>query len=220
MKRRSLPVAAALVASAALLLTACGGDDSGSKDNDKIAGADTGNKTSASPTASASASAASADRPKVELPSDVTLTFTPEQTGDAVKDAVLKDNAEMIRALNAAIVAQNPRLPSLEFYTEGEGAVAAEKWVKAFTDVGWTVTGTVRYFDRQVTVESKDSASLSYCGDESAGFSKVIKTKEVKKTAPNKDSYVAYGVQVQKNKAGVWELVKIQSTRGVDRCQP
>ncbi|MDW4907111.1 hypothetical protein RB628_17580 [Streptomyces sp. ADMS] len=219
MKRRSLPVAAALVASAALLLTACGGDDGESKDNDKIAGADTG-ETSASPTASASASAASADRPKIELPSDVTLTFTPEQTGDAVKDAVLKDNAEMIRALNAAIVAQNPRLAALEFYTEGEGAVAAEKWVKAFTDVGWTVTGTVRYFDRQVTVSSKDSASLSYCGDESEGFSKVVKTKEVKKTAPNKDSYVAYGVQVQKNKAGVWELVKIQSARGVDRCQP
>ena len=96
MKRRSLPVAAALVASAALLLTACGGDDSGSKDNDKIAGADTGSETSASPTASASASAASVDRPKIELPSDLAYTFTPEQTGDAVKDAVLEDNAEMI----------------------------------------------------------------------------------------------------------------------------
>ncbi|NEC87641.1 hypothetical protein [Streptomyces sp. SID12501] len=218
MKRRSLPVAAALVASAALLLTACGGDDSGSKDNDKIAGADTGSETPASPTASASA--ASADRPKIELPSDLAYTFTPEGTGDAVKDAVLKDNAEMIRALDAAIVAQNPRLPALEFYTEGEGAVAAQQWVKAFTDAKWTVTGTVRYFDRQVTISSKESASLTYCADESKGFSKVIKTNEIKKTPVSKDSYVAYGVQVQKNKDGVWETLKIQSTRGADGCQP
>ena len=39
MKRRSLPVAAALTATAALLLTACGSGDDKSGDNDKIAGA-------------------------------------------------------------------------------------------------------------------------------------------------------------------------------------
>ena len=172
---------------------------------------------SASPSESA---AASVDRPKIELPSDLTHTFSPEQSGDAVKNAVLKDNAELIRALDAAIVAQNPRLPALEFYTEGEGAVAAEKWVKAFTDVGWTVTGTVRYFDRQVTVSSKNTASLSYCADESKAFSRVIKTNEIKKTKVSKKSYVAYGAQVEKNDDGVWVLMKIASTRGADRCQP
>lgn len=224
MKRHAPPIAVAFATTAALLLTACGGSDgeSTSKDNDKVAGADAdaGSETSASPTASATAPSDSAGRPRIELPSDITHAFAPEETGDPVKDAVLKDNAEMIRALDAAIVAQNPRLPALEFYTEGEGAVAAEQWVKAFTDAGWTVTGTVDYFDRQVNVSSEDSASLTYCGDEAKGFSKVIKTGEVKKTPASKDSYVAYGVQVRKNKAGVWELVKITSTRGADRCQP
>ncbi|MET7381108.1 hypothetical protein ABZT08_20190 [Streptomyces sp. NPDC005526] len=200
---------------AALLLAGCGGSDSDSKGNDKIAGADTGKSASASPTASAAAG-----RPKIELPSDVNLTFTPDKTGDAVKDAVLADNAELIKALNAAIVAQNPRFPALEYYTEGEGAVEAQKWVKSFKDVGWTVTGTVRYFDRKVSLESGNKASLTYCGDESKGYSKVIKTNEIKKTKVTKDSYVAYGVQVQKNDEGVWELVKIASTRGAGRCQP
>jgi hypothetical protein len=220
-KRHVPPTAAAFVATATLLLTVCGGSDSEgtSKDNDKAAGADGGSAMSASLTASRSASATSAGRPKIELPSDITHVFAAEETGDPVKDAVLKDNAEMIRALDAAIVAQNPRLPALEFYTEGEGAVAAEQWVKAFTDAGWTVTGTVNYYDRQVDVSSEDSASLSYCGDEGKGFSKVIKTGEVKKTPVSKDSYAAYGVQVRRNKAGVWELVKITSTRGADRCQ-
>ncbi|MEV2235566.1 hypothetical protein AB0H69_44420 [Streptomyces phaeochromogenes] len=217
-RRPTLLAAIALTAAAALSLSACGSDDSSKdKDNDKIAGADTGTEKSASPSASAPAVVG---RPKIELPSDITLTFTPEQESDAVQTAVLKDNAEFIRALNAAIVAQNPRLPALEYYTEGEGAVAAQEWVGAFKDAGWTVTGTVRYFDRQVTVNSKNSASLSYCGDESKGFSKVIKTKELKGTKVTKDSYTAYGVQLQKNKQGVWELVKISSTQGADRCQP
>ncbi|MGW1713045.1 hypothetical protein [Streptomyces sp. NPDC002156] len=222
MKRHAPPLAAAFVATATLLLTACGGSDSEgtSKDNDKAAGADGGSTMAASPTVSRSASATSTGRPKIELPSDITHTFTPEETGDPVKEAVLKDNAEMIRALDAAIVAQNPRLPALEFYTEGEGAVAAEQWVKAFADAGWTVTGAVNYYDRQVNVSSEYSASLSYCGDEGKGFSKVIKTGEVKRTPVSKDSYVAYGVQVRKSEAGVWEMVKITSTRGADKCQP
>ncbi|MEU5598121.1 hypothetical protein [Streptomyces sp. NPDC020298] len=217
-RRPHLIPTAAAGALAALLLAGCGGGgDGGSKGNDKIAGADTGGKSSASPSASASTSA---DHPKIELPSDVKLTFTPEQAGDAVKDAILNDNAEFVRALDAAIVAQNPRLPALEYYTEGEGAVAAQQWVKSFKDAGWTVTGTVRFFDRQVSVESKTKASLTYCGDESKGYSKVIKTNEIKRTKVSKDSYVAYGVQVQKNEKGVWELVKIASTRGAAKCQP
>ncbi|WP_223125462.1 hypothetical protein [Streptomyces sp. TRM68367] len=148
------------------------------------------------------------------------LTFTPEETGDPVKDAILRDNAEFIRALDAAIVAQNPRLPALEFYTEGEGAAAAEKWVQQFKDVGWTVTGTVRFFNRAVKVKSQTGAAIGYCGDESKGYSKVIKTNELKGTEVTKDSYVAYNVQVSKNKQGVWELVKITSTRGAEGCQP
>ena len=45
MRRRSLPVAAALAATAALLLTACGSGDDKSSDNDKIAGAEQGAET-------------------------------------------------------------------------------------------------------------------------------------------------------------------------------
>ncbi|WP_189150268.1 hypothetical protein [Streptomyces lacrimifluminis] len=212
-----------LAATAMLLMAACGGGgdgESASSDNDKVTGADAKSKPSASPTVSATASTTSAARPTIDLPSDVRHTFTPEKTGDAVKDAVLKDNAETIRALDAAIVAQNPRLPALEYYTEGEGAAAAENWVKAFTDAGWTVTGSVNYVDREVNVSNSTSASLSYVGDEGKGFARVIKTGEVRKTPDSKDSYVAYAVQVRKNNAGVWELVKITSIRGADRCQP
>ncbi|MPY30421.1 hypothetical protein FNH09_03585 [Streptomyces adustus] len=216
-RRPRLLTTAAAGATALLLLTGCGGGDGGSKGNDKIAGADTDTSPSASPSPSASKAA---DRPKIELPSDDILTFTPEKAGDAVKDAILSDNAEFVRSMDAAIIAQNPRLPALEYYTEGEGAAAAQQWVQGFKDAGLSITGTVRYYDRQVNVESKDKASLTYCGDESKGFNKVVKTGVVQKTKATKNSYVLYGVQVEKNDKGVWELVKIASTRGADRCQP
>ncbi|MFI1414866.1 hypothetical protein ACH4Y0_33785 [Streptomyces sp. NPDC020707] len=214
-RRPTLLAALALTAAAALTLSACGGDSP----DDEVAGADTATAPEKSVSPSASEEAV-AGRPKIELPSDVKLSFTPDESEDAVKNTILKDNAELVRALDAAIVAQNARLPALEFYTEGEGAVAAQKWVKAFVDAGWTVTGDTRYFDRQVTVSAKNTASLSYCADESKAFSKVIKTGEIKGTKVTKESYVAYGVQVEKNDEGVWELLKISSTRGADKCQP
>ncbi|MFD3586463.1 hypothetical protein [Streptomyces sp. NPDC058683] len=204
---------------AALLLAGCGGGD-GAESNDKGASTGTSASVSAGASASISASPTESGRPKIELPAEDTLTFAPERDSDPVKDAILKDNAEFVRALDMAIVARNPRLPALEYYTEGEGAAAAQQWVQSFVDGGLTVTGTVRYYDRQVTVESRTKASLTYCGDESKGFNKVVKTGEVQKTKPNKDSYVAYGVQVEKNGTGVWELMKIVSTRGADKCQP
>ncbi|MFF3977828.1 hypothetical protein [Streptomyces sp. NPDC001828] len=221
MNRRILPpAAAAIAATAALVLTACSSNDAKPQNSDKVAGADQGGGSSTTPSASASASAPSADRPKIELPADVTDSFDPVSAGDPVKDAVLSDNAEFVRALDAAITAGNPRLPALEYYTEGEGAVAANKWVKEFSDAGWTVTGSTRYYNRAVTVHSAKSASLSYCGDESKAFSKVVKTGEVKKTPATKNSYVAYGVQVTKNDKGVWEVTSIKSTRGAETCQP
>lgn len=54
MNRRSRLLATAAVgASAVLVLTACGGGGDKPKANDKIAGADTGDKASASPSTSA-----------------------------------------------------------------------------------------------------------------------------------------------------------------------
>lgn len=215
--RPTLLAAAALTAVAALSLSACGSGDDNSKGNDKIAGADVGNEKSASPSASPSDSI---KRPEIKLPSDLKLTFAPEETGDPVKDAVLRDNAEVIRAIDAAIIARNPRLPALEFYTEGEGAAAAYEWVKGYVDGGLTITGSVRFFDRNVKVKSKNSASIGYCADESKGYDKVIKTDKLKGTEVSKNSYVAYTASVGLNKDGVWELTEISGTRGAAACQP
>ncbi|MEN8650286.1 hypothetical protein ABCR94_06525 [Streptomyces sp. 21So2-11] len=217
MKRRTLPAAAAFAATAALLLTACGGGDEKPEADDKIAGAEQGDKKSASPSATPS----KADgRPKIELPPDDKLVFVPEKTGHAVKDAVLADNAERMRASDAAITGKDPKYVALNFYNSGRALEAAAKWVEGFKTAGLTVTGTVRFHDRNVTLNKDGSASLTYCADESKGSTKKIKTGKVDTSPPNKDSYVFYNTRLEKNSDGVWQTTRIISSRGAAQCQP
>ena len=217
MKRRTLPAAAALTAAAALLLTACGGGSSSSKANDKIAGADTGSPAATSPSASASSAAG---RPKIELPSDLNLTFEDTKTGDSAKDAVLADSAERMRAVDAAITGTDPQGQALGFYNTGKALEAALSWVAEFKKAGATLTGAARYYDRNVTLTGKTSATLSFCGDESKGYSKDKKTNKIAKTPVTKNSYVLYNTSLVKNSAGVWQTSQIISTRGATKCQP
>ncbi|WP_405535558.1 hypothetical protein [Streptomyces sp. NBC_00075] len=218
MKRRSLPVAAALVASAALLLTACGGDDSESKDNDKIAGADTGSETSASPTASASAD--SADRPKIELPSDLTYTFQWPKTGDADKDAVLSDSEESIKAVDLAIVNQNALDKAYLYYYEGEAAAGTEKFVQKYVDAKASITGAYRFYSPDVTVDDAGTASLSYCEDQGKAYVKYLETGTVKKTEVSAKSYVSYHTSLRRSSEDVWVVEKMVSQVGSAECQP
>ncbi|MEU6275495.1 hypothetical protein ABZ871_24230 [Streptomyces populi] len=207
----------AVGASAVLLLAACGGGGDKPKANDKIAGADTGNKPSASPTASATQSPG---RPKIELPSDLTLVFEGSKTGDDTKDAVLADNAERMRAVDAAITGTDPKGEAIGYYNTGKALEAALTWVKQFKDAGSTLTGEARYYDRTVTLSGKSSATLTFCADESKGYAKDKKTKKINKTPVTKNSYVLYNTRLDKSSEGVWQTSQIISTRGAAQCQP
>ncbi|MFH8237532.1 hypothetical protein [Streptomyces sp. NPDC018321] len=218
-RRPTLLTALTLTATAALTLSACGSEDSASGDNDKIAGADTGTEPSAAPSSSAP-SAADDGRPKIELPSDLKLVFEDTETGDPVKDAVLADNAERMRAVDAAITGTDPEGKALGFYNTGKALTAAVSWVEQFEKANATLTGEARYFDRKVTLKSDTSAVLTFCADESKGFSKDKKTGEIAKTPVTKNSYVLYNTRLDKNSDGVWQTSQILSTRGAAQCQP
>ncbi|MFJ6083837.1 hypothetical protein ACIQI8_20790 [Streptomyces sp. NPDC092369] len=215
-RRPTLLAAITLTAAAALSLSACGNDDSSGK-NDKIAGADTSKEPSASPTPSTSTAS---NRPKITLPSDLTLDFEDTKTGDAVKDAVLSDNAERMRAVDAAITGTDPKGEAVGYYNTGKALDAALSWIAEFNDAGATMTGSARYYDRQVTLNGKTSAGLTFCADESKGFSKDKKTGKVSKTPVTKNSYVFYNTRLDKNPDGVWQTSQIISTRGAAQCQP
>lgn len=218
MKRRPLPVAAALAATAALLLTACGGGDDSSNDSDKIAGADAGDTpTSASPSASATNSL---ERPKVTLPGDVTNVFEGWTTGDATKDAVLTDTSRRIDALDYAITQSDADEPVLGFYYKEDALVGASQWVKEFEDAKKSMTGKTRYFKPSVDVYAKGKATLTYCSFEGEAYVKDRATGKADKTPVTDKSYLLYSTRLEMSDKGVWQTAVLNSERGNSACTP
>ncbi|MFJ8993256.1 hypothetical protein ACIRQH_23025 [Streptomyces sp. NPDC102279] len=216
-RRPRLLATAAVGATAALLLTACGGGADESKGNDKIAGADTGEKTSASPSASASEAAG---RPEITFPSGVANVFEEQKTGNATKDAVLADNALSVNSMDDAIFKGSVDTKALGFYNSGKALNAAISYVQGYLDKDDTWIGKTRYFDRKVALSGSNTATVVYCSDESNSFLKNRKTKKVAKTPTTADSYVLYNTRLVKNARGVWQTTDIISDRGAKTCQP
>lgn len=216
--RTTTATAAALTTAAALLLSGCGGSETEDSAKDKIAGADTG--ASASASSSPTATDDGIDRPKVTLPEGDSLVFEPEATGDAKVDAVLRDNAEYLRSIDEAIGRQNPKSESVAFYSKDSAYIGSVEWITGFVKDGVTVTGTVRYSDRKVAFSKDGSAGLTYCADESKGYTKDIESGKVNVTEATKNSYVLYNDRLRKNAKGVWQTTKSTSERGSEVCQP
>ncbi|WP_329299956.1 hypothetical protein OG410_17140 [Streptomyces sp. NBC_00659] len=217
MNRRSRLLATAAVgASAALLLTACGGGGDKPKANDKIVGADTGDKASASPSAGATQSTG---RPKIELPSDLTYTFEWPKTGDKDKDAVLSDSEQFIKAVDMAIAVQNPLHKAYRFYSEGTAAAGSQKFIQEFVDYKDRITGAKRYYNSKVAINSDGTAAFVYCEDQNKAYNKSLKTGKTEVTSKSKDNYVLYSSLLRVNKQGVWVTEKLTSQRGSIACQ-
>lgn len=223
---RATPLALAatcVTVSAVLLLSACGG---GSKDDgDKITDAASGTpssspaKTSAAPAPSASATGVT--RPTItSFPADAKDVFEGEHTGDATKDAILADNQQWVMALDDGVFQGTAATKALRFYTAGRANDTATRYVQGYLSKNYTWTGTVRFFDRKVTIEGKDHAVVIYCSDESKAFLKDRKTGKVDNTPTTSDSYVLYNTDLKKNAQGVWQTDAMLEDRGAKQCQP
>ncbi len=125
-----------------------------------------------------------------------------------------------MRAVDAAITGTDLEGKALAFYNTGKALKAAQDWVAQFEEAGATITGEARYDEREVTLKGEDSATLTFCADESKGFSKDRKTNEIHKTPVTKNSYVLYNTRLDKNADGVWQTSQIISARGAAQCQP
>ncbi len=217
-RRPTLLAALTLTAAAALTLSACGSEDSPkATDSDKIAGADTGDKASASATAGA---AEASGRPTIKLPSDVTYEFEWKKTGDADRDAVLSDAEQRIKAVDMAIAQQDPLDEAYRFYSDGEAAADSQKYIREFVDHKARTTGLTRYYNENVTLKDDGTAALVYCEDQSKAFNKFLKTGKTEVTPVTKDSYVVYAGTLRKNGKGVWVTERLISQRGSAKCQP
>ncbi|MFG2949076.1 hypothetical protein [Streptomyces adustus] len=208
----------ALLAAVAFSVTGCSSDSGGGSANDKIKGAGSEESASASPSASASA-AAEKNAPAFAFPADVKATVERDTTGDAVKDAVLRDVAYSAQANIEAFAQGKSQSVNLNRYFSGSAYTYWTKQVADFKKDGLTLTGEYRYYDFKVTdVANAGSAAVTYCEDQSKAFSKEIKTKKVLRTSPSNNSYVLYTLQASKDSAGDWQVTRQSWKKGDPSC--
>ncbi|MEV0256262.1 hypothetical protein AB0H82_18610 [Streptomyces sp. NPDC050732] len=218
-RRPALLAAAAFTAAAALSLSACGGGDGdgGSKDSEKIAGADSGTQRDKSP--SPKASEDGINRPEIKLPKDVKNVFEGGKTGDPKKDAILADNERWLDALIEATVVDSGDHPALKFYGSGEALLSAADYIQGFRKKNMSFVGTIRYYDREVTFLKEGVAAVTYCKDGTKTYPKDLKTGKVDRSIEGSASdYAFVNTRVQKNDKGVWQTDSITSITGSKKC--
>ncbi|MFB7494079.1 hypothetical protein ACFC09_05140 [Streptomyces sp. NPDC056161] len=214
---RRRTAAAGLLAALALSVTACGGDSTGDSSGDKIKGTDSGQSGSATPSTSASATAGT-NAPAFDLPSDITVTVDRQPTGDATKDAVLRDVAYAAQARVEAFGKGDGETANLSRFLAANARIYWADRVAEFKKEGLTVTGDYRYYGFEVTDVVNGKAAAHYCEDQSKAYNKEIKTGKVQRTQPSDKDFVLYTVQAARDSAGDWQVVQQNWTKGDASC--
>ncbi|WAL97183.1 hypothetical protein [Streptomyces sp. Je 1-369] len=224
MNRRTMPVTAALAATAALLLTACGGGGDGdSKDKDKIAGADVG---PAKPKKSAAPSdAPAADKPDgvdVSLPKSMNLVFDWAKPKDENEAAAMDDAANFMRAIYRGVDKRTSKDAAVSAYSTGGGLHYAKVQIDGRIDGGWTATGTRRHY--QATTRSAPngkSVEVAFCVDSSKFYGKEVKTGKVLKSKPSIKDYDHFKIVMVKFPTGdgLWQATKVFVETKAKQCQ-
>ncbi|AZM54787.1 hypothetical protein DMA15_21325 [Streptomyces sp. WAC 01529] len=224
MNRRTLPVTAALAATAALLLTGCGsGDDDKSKDNDKIAGAD---QDPAKPKKSTSPSAAPAeDKPDgvdVSLSKDMNLVFDWNKPKDKNEAAAMSDAANFMRAIYRGVDKRTSKDAAVTAYSTGDGLHYAKVQINEWIKGGWTATGTLRHY--QATTRSAPNGSsveVAFCADSGKFYGKEIKSGKLLKTKRSIKDFDHFKLIMVKFPTGngLWQASKVFVETEAEKCQ-
>jgi hypothetical protein len=221
-KRRPLPVAAALAATAALLLTACGSGDDKSSGKDKTAGADQGSET---PKESAEPSAVQAeDKPDgvdVSLPKDMNLVFDWDKPKDRNEAAAMDDAANFVRAIYRGVYKRTSNDAAVTAYSTGDGLHYAKTQIDSRVDGGWTATGTRRHY--QATTRSAPngkSVEVTFCVDSSKFYGKEVKTEEILRSTPSIADFDYFEVVMVKFPTGdgLWQASKVFVEAKAEKC--
>ncbi|MFI6661830.1 hypothetical protein ACIBL8_40680 [Streptomyces sp. NPDC050523] len=214
MPRHALPLAAAaFTTAAALLLTACGGGDKSSAGDAK--GADKGpGRPSASPP--------NAGAPNAGVPADFHLVFDFDTPTDAKQASALSSAESYIRALKHGISMQDPNDPAYQYYSQGQAAEYAKSQIQSWVKGHWTVTGTDKYYDADVTALNGSTRELvTFCRNQAKSHSKEIKTGKILYTEENADSYVKYQLLMHppSGPSKAWKAAVIEVQEGAKECR-
>lgn len=207
-----------LFAAVILSVTGCSSNSTDESGNDKIAGADTGESgSSATPSAVASA-AAEKNAPTFDFPSDIKVTVEKNPTGDATKDAILRDAAYAAQARVEAFTKGEGQTANMSRYFAANALTYWTERVSTFKKEGLTVSGDYRYFGFEVTDVASGQAAVRYCEDQSKAYNKEIKTNTVQRTQPSDKDFVLYTFQTARDSAGDWQVTQQSWKKGDAAC--
>ncbi|MFI0720088.1 hypothetical protein [Streptomyces sp. NPDC021224] len=215
MRPRTSHLTAAATLAAALLLTACGGGGGGDK---KIDASGTGTPAPA-PSASTTASESAPPGPVFDFPRDVKVVVDADPTGDAVKDAVLRDQAYAQQAVYLALATLDPKLPAYKAYVTGLAAGYWDSQLHWGQNHHTTITGTTLFYDRKVTVTDATTAGVTFCESQRDTFDKDTKTGKVTRTTPSLDDFTAHTARMKKSADGTWQMTDYRSQDRAKSCQ-
>ncbi|MEU3089404.1 hypothetical protein ACWCQ0_29870 [Streptomyces massasporeus] len=222
MKRRPLPVVAALTATAALLLTACGSGDDKSSDNDKTAGAGQAAET---PKESAEPSGAPQNKPDgvdVSLPSDMDLVFDWDKPKDKNEAAAMDDAANFLRAIYRGVDKRTTKDAAVTAYATGDGLHYAQVQINEWIKGGWTAQGTRRHYDATTrSAPNGKSVEVAFCADTGKFYGKEVKTGKVLKSKPSLKDFGYYKIVMVKfpTGEGLWQASKVFVETKAEQCQ-
>ncbi|OWA15811.1 hypothetical protein B9W64_15185 [Streptomyces sp. CS159] len=221
MKRRSLPVAAALAAPAALL-TACVGGDGKSSDDDTVVGTDQGTETPKKPMKRTTVPADKPDGVDVSLPKDMDLVFDWDKPKDQ-NEAVAMDNAaNFFRAIHLAVNKRTTKGAAVASYATGSGLKYAQTQSEAWVRGGWTATGTLRHCDVTTrSVENGTSVEVAICADSRKFYGKEVRTGKILTTDPSIDDFDCFKIiMVRRPKAErLWQASKVFVETKAAKCR-
>ncbi|GAA1927895.1 lipoprotein [Streptomyces sodiiphilus] len=217
MRRRRTPLAAAAAAvTAAVLLAGCAGDGDA---KEPVAGVNSGSPAPGDEAPDAEDDPDDGiDRPEIRLPEDVENVFEEAATDDPVERAVLADHERRIASLDEALTSGDLERPALGFYSEGEALRSAVEWLGPAVDKGFSFTGTVRYYQREVTLNGDTEATVSYCVDETEIQGIHRETGEKREPSGDSSGHYAYSTQLELKDNGVWTTTRVISEERDGPC--
>ncbi|WP_062203965.1 hypothetical protein [Streptomyces sp. NBRC 109706] len=221
MTRRNRTTYTAALAAGALLLTSCGGGGDDTVD-DEIAGAQTTAENTPEPEPSEDPTPtepADDDRPEIDLGPDFENVYEDDLTGDPVADAALRDLRGFEDAVAEVIVTNDIGRPALRYYASGEALDTALRVLDGIIEDGLSSAGTVRYFNRSVTIlEGEEAATFTQCRDSSGVDGINFVTGEILDERDPSSKPDLYAGRLELNSEGVWQTVGFEQEPDSPLC--
>jgi hypothetical protein len=157
--------------------------------------------------------------PAFDLPADLKVRIEPpEPTGNARKDAVLRDIGYAAAAQIEAFAKGTGDTPNMRRYYSGEATPYLHATIAKYHDQGRTLTGTYVYYGFALDALGANTADGHYCEDQQIGYSKEFRTGRILVTKRSDDSYVETRIRAERNARGDWQVSTYVAERATSSC--